>query len=357
MQSRRIEQRFQIIRMLAAVVIALAITFGFVCFVSEAPFETMGNFLFGPFQTIRRLGNIVEMTIPLLFTGVSVSIMYSCNQINMASEGSFFLGGVSAAYIAVTFSLPHGIHPLLCILGGGLVGAFVCSIPAILYVKKGALPVVSSLMMNYVSLYLGLLVINYVIRDAQAGYLCSYQYNETAVLPKLFSKTNVHFGLIIAIGVLILGYLYLYKSQYGYCIRMIGKNSNFAKYSGMNVVGTILGCQLVGGFAAGMGGAVEQLGMYGRFQYQALSNHGFDGVLIAILAHYNPKFVAPAALFLAYIRVGADIMARSSDVPVEIVYIIQAIIIIFVASERFLEGWKHREIVKASRQELEMKGE
>lgn len=357
MQSRKIEQRFRIIRMLVAVVIALTIAFGFVCFVSKTPFETMGNFLFGPFLTVRRLGNIVEMTIPLLFTGVSVSIMYSCNQINMASEGGFFLGGVAAAYIAVTFALPYGIHPLLCIIGGGFAGALVCGIPAVLYVKKGALPVVSSLMMNYVSLYLGLLIINYVIRDAQAGYLCSYQYRDTAILPDLFSKTNVHAGLLIAVMVLILGYLYLYKSQWGYCIRMIGKNPNFAKYSGMNVAGTILGCQLAGGFVAGMGGAVEQLGMYGRFQYQALSNHGFDGVLIAILAHYNPKFVAPAALFLAYIRVGADIMARSSDVPVEIVYIIQAIIIIFVAAERFLEGWKHREIVKASRLELEIKGE
>lgn len=357
MQSRKIEQRFQIIRMLVAVAIALAIAFGFICFVSETPLETMGNFLFGPFQTVRRLGNIVEMTIPLLFTGVSVSIMYSCNQINMASEGSFFLGGVAAAYIAVTFALPQGIHPLFCIIGGGVIGALVCGVPAVLYVKKGALPVVSSLMMNYVALYLGLLIINYVIRDAQAGYLCSYQFAKTALLPKLFSKTNIHFGLLIAAVVLVVGYLYLYKSKWGYCIRIIGKNPNFAKYSGMNVMATILGCQLVGGFIAGMGGAVEQLGMYKRFQYQALSNHGFDGVLIAILAHYNPKFVAPAAVFLAYIRVGADIMARSSDVPVEIVYIIQAIIIVFVAAERFLNGWKHREIVKASRRELAMKGE
>lgn len=357
MQSKKIEQRFQVIRMLVAVAIALVIAFFLVCFVSATPAATMGNFLFGPFQSVRRIGNMVEMMTPLLFTGVSVSIMYSCNQINMASEGAFFLGGVASSYIAVTWLLPVGLHPFFCILAGGLVGSAVCGIPAFLYVKRGALPVVSSLMINYVSLYLGLLIINYIIRDPQAGYLCSYEFAKTAVLPELFSKTNVHFGLIIAMAVLVFGYLYLNKSRWGYSIRMIGKNPAFAKYSGMNVFGTILACQLVGGFLAGMGGAVEQLGMYNRFQYQALSNHGFDGILIAILAHYNPKFVAPAALFLAYIRVGADIMARTSDVPVEIVSIIQAIIIIFVAAERFLSGWKHREIVKASRNELAAKGE
>lgn len=357
MQSKKIEQRFRIIRMMVAIAIALVMAFILVCFVSETPVETMGNFLFGPFQSVRRIGNVVEIMTPLLFTGVSVSIMYACNQINMASEGAFFLGGIAASYVAVTYALPRGVHPLLCILAGGLIGSVVCGIPALLYVKRRALPVVSSLMINYVALYLGLLIVNYVIRDPQAGYLCSYEFADTAVLPDLFSKTNVHFGLIIAVLVLIFGYLYLYKSKWGYSIRIIGKNPNFAKYSGMSVMGTILGCQLVGGFIAGMGGAVEQLGMYNRFQYQALSNHGFDGVLIAILAHYNPKFVAPAALFLAYIRVGADIMARTSDVPVEIVFIIQAIIIIFVAAERFLENWKHREIVKASQSELAVKGE
>ena len=113
----------------------------------------------------------------------------------------------------------------------------------------------------------------------------------------------------------------------------------------------------MGGFIAGIGGAVEQLGMYNRFQYQALSNHGFDGIMIAILARYNPKFVPLAALFLAYIRVGADVMARTSDVPVEIVNIIQAVVIMFVAAERFLERWRHRQIVSSSQVQIAAKKE
>ena len=125
-------------------------------------------------------------------------------------------------------------------------------------------------------------------------------------------------------------------------------NQSFAKYSGIKVNSVILSCQLIGGFIAGAGGAVEVLGMYERFQYSSLTSHGFDGILIAILAKYNPLMVPISALFLAYIRVGADIMARMTDVTVEIVYIIQAVIIIFVASEHFLSKWKHRKMFNSA---------
>ncbi|TJX14421.1 ABC transporter permease [Tissierella creatinini] len=346
----KIENQFRVIRVALSIAIALAIAFLIISFVSNDPLFTMYNFIIGPFTSINRIGNIIEVMTPLLFTAVGVCIMYSANQINMASEGAFFLGGVATAYIAVTYSIPAGLHPVVAILAGGIVGAFICGIPALMYVKFKALPVVSSLMINYVCLYLGLFIINYIIRDPEAGYMASYKFIKTAVLPDLFSRTNVHFGLIIGLAIVFIGYLYLMKSKWGYSIRMIGKNPNFAKYSGINVPAVIIGCQLLGGFIAGIGGAVEQLGMYTRFQYQKLPGHGFDGVMIAILARYNPKYVPLAAFFLAYIRVGADVMARTSDVPVEIVSIIQAVIIIFVASERFLEGWKLKKIVKSTKE-------
>ena len=355
MNSKRIEQYFSVIRMLIAVAISLVLAFILIVCASDAPLDALANFLIGPLQTIRRMGNIVEMMIPLLFTGVSVSIMYACNQINMGSEGAFFLGGVACAYVATTIGLPNGVHPIVCLLAAGAVGAVICAIPALLYIRFRALPVVSSLMINYVALYLGLFVVNYVIRDPEAGYLCSYEYADTAVLPRLFPVTKIHAGLLIAAVVVTLSYFFLYRSRAGYSIRMVGKNPNFAKYSGISVMTTILGCQILGGFIAGIGGAVEQLGMYNRFQYQQLSNHGFDGIMIAILSRYNPKYVPLAALFLAYIRVGADVMARTSDVPVEIVNIIQAVVIVFVAAERFLEGWKHRKIVEASKRQLAVK--
>lgn len=356
-KTQAIEKKFNVIRIMTSIAIALVITFIIIALVSDSPVEVIKNFLLGPFESSRRLGNIVEGMIPLIFTGVGVSIMYSANQINLASEGAFFLGGVATSYVAINFALPYGIHPVIAIIAGGMVGAVVTSIPAIMYLRYKSLPVVSSIMMNYVALYFGLFIINYVIRDPQAGYMASMVFNETSKLPVLISGTKIHFGIIFAVAVLIFGHYFLEKSKYGYNIKLVGKNPNFVKYSGVALAKTILMAQVIGGFLAGMGGAVEQLGMYNRFQYQGLSNHGFDGVMIAIIAQYKPKFVPLAAFFLAYIRVGADVVARTSDVPNEIVFIIQAVIIMFIAAERFLAGWKHRKIVESAQAELELSAE
>ena len=114
----------------------------------------------------------------------------------------------------------------------------------------------------------------------------------------------------------------------------------------------IIGCQLIGGALAGLGGAVEQLGMYKRFEYAGMSGHGFDGVMIAVIAGNNPKYVPIAALFLAYVNVGAETMARMSDVPPEVVSIVQSVIIMFVVAEKFLAHWKHKVIAKQSLKDL-----
>ncbi len=351
-KTEKIEKQFNVIRIAVSISIALLITFLIMALVSDEPITVLKNFLVGPFQGRRRMGNIVENMIPLIFTGVGVSIMYSANQMNLASEGAFFLGGVATSFVAITFAMPHVIHPIFAILAGGVAGAIVTSIPAYMYMKYKSLPVVSSLMMNYVALYVGLFIINYILRDPESGYMASKVFADTAKLPGLIGGTKIHFGLIIAIAVVIFGHYFLEKSKYGYRIKMVGKNANFVKYSGMPLMGTILLSQVIGGFLAGMGGAVEQLGMYNRFQYQGLSNHGFDGVMIAIIAQYKPKYVPLAAFFLSYIRVGADVVSRTSNIPIEIVSIIQAIIIIFIAAERFLAKWKHRKIVQSAQLDL-----
>jgi simple sugar transport system permease protein len=148
----------------------------------------------------------------------------------------------------------------------------------------------------------------------------------------------------------------LYRTKMGYAIRIVGQNDNFARYNGININKTILLAQMFGGILAGFGGATEMLGMYTRFQYQALTQYGFDGMLIAIIARNNPATVPLAALFLAYIRTGADIMNRTSDVPLEIISVIQSAIIMLVVAKMFLNKFKHEQIVKNSRAELK-KGE
>ena len=351
--TKRIEQIFFILRDVLAIAISLTLSFFLICLVSDDPVGAMSIFLLGPFKTISRLGYIVEKMIPLMFTGVGVCIMFSCGQVNLGSEGAFFLGGVISTVIAIFVNLPTGLHPALCILAAGLTGAIICGFTAVFHIKFHTLTIVTSLMFNYVCLYIGSYLINYPLWDKTCGYQASYKFAETSLLPDLFVKTNIHTGFFLAIAAVIIGHIIVNKSTLGYRIKMVGKNKNFARYSGINVPFTILASQLIGGFFAGVGGAVEQLGMYERFQYGGLSGHGFDGVMIAVIAGFDPKYVPIAGLFLAYVRVGAEAMARMSDVPSEVVSIVQAVIIMLIIAEKFLSGWKHRIIVKNSVQPFE----
>ena len=144
----------------------------------------------------------------------------------------------------------------------------------------------------------------------------------------------------------ILLYLLVYKTKFGYEIRISGSNPEFAKYSGINTSRVIILTQVIAGAVAGLGGSVEQMAMYQRFNWQDSPSYAWDGVILAILSGNNPKNVPLAAFFLAYIRVGADLMSRRSDVQNELVSIIQAVLILFVTAERFMAGWKQRQEAK-----------
>lgn len=357
MNTKNIEKQFQVLRTLLAIGIAIAIAFVIICFISENPLDTIQNFVFGPLASKRKIGNIITNLTPMLFVGTGVCLIFSANQTNMAVESGFFVGAMLASVVSTCVSLPTGIHTAACMIAGGLAGAAACAIPAFLFVRYQVKPVVSSIMVNNMCLYVGLFVINHLIRDPGAGFLASWRFAETSRIGEMISGTGIHYGILIGIVVLIGGYLYLNRSKAGYEIRTVGRNVDFARYSGIQVNRVITKAQLIGGFLAGMGGAVEVLGMYKRFQYQALTNHGFDGIMIGIMAAYNPKVLPLAALFLAYIRVGADCMQRSSDVPVELANIMISIVVIMIVAERFLYKMKHKRIVAAAQKELEGKGE
>ncbi len=342
----RQQKLFEVGRTALAIAIALTIALVVILVVSEDPGEALGKFLLGPLDSLRHIGNVIELMIPLTFTGIAISVMFSAAQFNLGAEGGFFIGAIGASFVAINFNLPPVIHPFVAVLFGGLVGSLFCGIPAALKVKWGASELVSSLMFNYIALFFGLFLINYVMRDVNAGAMVSHQFKTTALLAKLVPKTRISFGLFVAILLIVVAALFMQRTRWGYRIRLTGANAEFARYSGINTTAVVLYSQVIGGFIAGMGGSIEVLGMYTRFSWQALPGYGWDGVIVAILARNNPLFIPVAAFFLAYLRIGADIMARYSDVPNEFVALIQGTIIILIAASSFLETYRHRLVFK-----------
>lgn len=340
---------FEYIRTSAVIVIALAIAFLIISLVSNQPVKTIGIFLFEPLSSKGHIGNVIEMAIPLMFTGLAVSLLFRANMFNLGAEGIFYFSGVVTSVLAIHLTLDGWLHPIVAIAAGSIVGALLSAIPGILKAKWNANELVTSLMFNNILFGVGLYLLNYHLRDAKAFANVSYKFEKTALLSKMVPGTRIHTGLIIVIVLIIAAHLFLYKTKWGYK-RMTGINRNFARYSGMKTAKVIILVHLIAGFIAGMGGSVEVLGMYNRFQWTSLPGYGLDGALVAMLAKNNPLSVIGAALFLAYIRIGADMMARLSDVPSEMISIIQAIIILLISAEQFLKFWKNRMLLKEAKE-------
>ena len=339
-------KKFEMIRTLTAVGISLGIAFVLILFMSEAPIEAITTFIFGPVTKVRYLGNVVEAAIPLMFSGVAVSLLFQTGLFSMGSEGIFYFSGLIAAIVGITFTLPLGIHPLVSILCGALAGGAVMTFIGYMRAKFNISELVMSLMFNSILYGVGLYILNYYFRETETVVLRSVPFHESAALSVIIPGTRIHSGLIIALVVIMAVQFFLYKTKWGYEIRMVGLNPKFAKNAGINVTKVIMMASIISGMIAGMGGSIEILGMYDSFKWAALPGMGFDGALVAMLAKNKPKSVIISALFLAYIRTGADMMARLTDMPAEMVGIMQGLIILLISGKKFLDFYKKKMLIK-----------
>lgn len=339
----------ELLRIFVAITISLVFVFAVIFIVSDQPLSAIGDFLLGPLTSVRRFGNVIEAMIPLIFTGLAVTMLYRAGLFNLSMEGAFFIGSVAATATSLTFNLPPFLNLLLSMFVAACAGGLVTLIPGFLKVKCHANELVTSLMLNYVCLYVGLYIITTFFYDPEMNANYSYKFNEAVLLPRIIPGTRINTGILIALACVVLVWVVLNKTSFGYKVTLVGKNGNMAKYSGIAAGTAILGSQFLGGMLAGLGGSVDLFGMYKRFQYGALPGYGWDGVLIAIVAYYKVQYVPLAALFLAYLRTGADIMTRNSDIPFEIVKIIQALVIVLISAKAILKEYKKHIIVKEAR--------
>lgn len=331
---------------LLAVGIALLLAFILIFMVSRAPGEAIYQFLIGPFTSVRQIGNILTTASMIGFTGVAVCLMFQASMFNMAAEGACFLGALAAAGLTTKLTLPPALALAAPLVAGIAVGALVGMVPGVLRARLGANEMVSSLMLNYISLYGALFLLKNYLIDKTAGQIATGKIPKSSKLINILPGTGMHAGVILVVLVVVLAYLYLYKTKHGSQLRMYGQNPDFARYAGVNIAGVIISSQMMGGAVAGLGGAVEVLGMYQRFQWTALPGYGWDGIIIAILARNKPQFVPLAAVFIGYLRTGANMMNTYADVPKELITVIQAILMILVTAAALTGGLKQRVAVK-----------
>ena len=348
--DKMLDLKFSAMRGVTAILVSVGVAAVLIFIMSDTPWEALRYMLLSPFGNMRQIFGVFERMIPLMFTGLAVCVMFSANQFNLAAEGCVLFGGFIAALCAIYVSMPPVLHVIFCVLAGAVACGLVMAVPALLQTKLGANVMVSTLMLNYILQYVVQYVLVNKIADKGQGATMSHLFKPTAMIPKIIYQTS--WGLIAGLVMVAVVSVFIYRTRWGYAIRMIGINQKFSGYSGIKVGGVILLCQVIGGILSGMGGAVEVLGYYDRFKWRLLPGYGWNGVTIAILAKNNPILVPFAAFFLAYLSKGCVNMSIYTDVPAEMLEVIQAVIFLFFAAENFLAKQRQKMVVRQARREL-----
>lgn len=337
---------FNLIRTIIAILIGLVISVLLIYVVSKDPGFSLKQFLLGPFLSRGRFSNMIETTSPILFCGLAIAVAFQARQFNVGAEGSLFLGAAVGTAFAVSTRMPIFLHIPLVLLVAAAVGAAWNYIPGLLKAKWNASELVSSLMMNYVAYFLGLYLINFHFRDKGAGYLVSLQLPKTAWLQQFVPDTRMHWGIVLSLVFAVLVYLFLYHSTTGYEVRMTGFNEKFARFGGIRVSRVVILSQVILGLIAGIGGMTEVMGIHHRFNWQSSPGYGWDGVIVSIIGRNHPLLIIAASFFLSYMRVGGQVLTLMSDVPAEMVTVIQSVIILLITAEAFLSRWRYSMTVR-----------
>jgi general nucleoside transport system permease protein len=283
---------------------------------------------FNPF-----LESLVAAT-PYIFASLGVALGFRAGVFNIGAEGQIFMGAIFSTYVgyAVTGLTPW-LHIPLAMAAGALGGALWGFIPGWLKAKTGGHEVINTIMMNYVAFRLSEWLLNGPMRRSGSFNPISPTIEPSAMLPNFFGEpTRFHLGFFIALLMAGVVYWLIFKTTWGFELRTVGSNPRAARYAGMNIViVTIVGLTLSGALA-GMAGANEVLGLNHNLALAFSSGYGFDAIALALLGKNHPVGVVLAALLFGTLRNGATHMQVISGIPIDIISVLQAIILAFIAA-------------------------
>lgn len=342
MSTGRKRALFELARTVGTVLAALLLGFIITLLVSKEPLTAYKAFLVGPLTRINRFGNWIEESITLTMAGLAICLVFRAQQFSMGAEGQLYLGALVAGVVGLYIKLPAALHISLALIAAAVVGFLWGLIPGVLKAYLNANELVSTLMLNTIAIKFYNLILTYRLKPLTAGYTVSAYFPPTALLPRIIPQTRITTALFLAIAAVIATYLLMYRTSFGYALRMTGANIHFANYGGINTKKVIYLSMALSGIIAGLTGAQLAMGIHQRVILNISTGMAFEGIVVSLLARNNPLLVPFTALAYGYLRAGADIMERSSDVTRELVMVIQAVIIVLVTAEGFLAFLRRR---------------
>ncbi len=292
----------------------------------------------GSVGSLRAISETLTAATPLILAGLSVALAFRAGLFNIGGEGQALIGGMFAVWVGFSITgLPIFIHLPLAVIAGIIGGAIWGFIPGILKAKTGAHEVITTIMLNYIALRLvDFLLKSAIFQREGRNDPVSKNIEGTAEYPAFLSSIDpalrVHAGLFVALAAAFLIYWLLFRTTIGFEFRAVGANPHAARYAGISVTRVYILVMMIAGALAGTAGAGQVLGVLGRSTPGFTADLGFDGIAVALLGRSNPWGVVGAALLFGGLRAGGQQMQVSANVGIDLISVIQALIIIFVAA-------------------------
>lgn len=313
--------------------------------------QAYGGLVEGALLKPQGLSESLVAMVPYIFTSLAVALAFQAGLFNIGAEGQFQIGSLCAAWAGVAVTgLPPMLHLPLTLLAAALGGALWGGIPGALKVKTGGHEVINTMMMNYIAFRLVEFLTSGPLKDPAASMVQTARVSRYAELPLLRAwglplppHDRLHTGLLLAVAMAVAVWWLLTKTTIGFELRTVGRNPAAAQFGGMNVGRNVVLAMALSGALAGVGGAVEVLGVSTCrcLPMSFSSGYGFESIAVALLARTHPLGILPASFLFGAMRNGADLMEIRSGVSKSIIAIIQAIVLLLVAAPGIMR-WLYR---------------
>jgi simple sugar transport system permease protein len=328
------------LRPVIAILLALLVSAFLILAYGKNPLEAYAALLAGSVGSLPAIANTLVRTAPLLLGGLGVAFAFQAGLLNVGIEGQLYIGAAAATTIGlIPLPVPPVIHLALAVVAGFLGGALWGLIPAYLRAYRGVSEIVTTLMLNYVGIY----VVSYLVHEPaplaekDTFFPMSPLILPGAHLPILIPGTSLHSGIILGLVLVAVTYFLLRYTPFGFKVRMTGQNPEAARYAGINVTRTLMLVLLISAGFGGLAGTGEVLGLKLRLFDFFSTGLGYDAIGVALLANGNPIGVLFSALFFGALRAGANMMQITVGIDTPIAEVIQALAVLFVIAIGFTE--------------------
>lgn len=281
----------------------------------------------------------IVTSIPLIFAGLAVALAFKAGLFNIGAQGQFIFGAIGASYVGFNFEMSPLIHVSLVLLAGIFFGGVFGGIVGLLKAKTGAHEVIVTIMLNYVAalFILWLLKTPTFLRPERFDPIAP-DVNPSARLPKLLgSDLRLHLGIFIALLVTYFVWWLLNRSTLGFKFRAVGANASAARTAGISVPLVTTVTMFICGGLAGLGGAVHLIGTEYALTAGVAGSIGFDAITVALLGQATPIGTLFGALLFGALQTGGRTLLSNTGTSSEIIQVIQALIVLFIAAPTFLK--------------------